>query len=495
MRTTILSLITLLLFITSSPVYAGTIFEWREFNTNSEEWEKPTDKSLIIEFEDTKVVGGSKLVGIENNIISITFDYFSVGDGFILDIDDLQDPNDLIIKFNSDGDEIEFLQLVGHETSQATIWIGGFSLSYEGVMRFRGNLNSQPFNYAINGRRDNKPTSTTWDFSEVEGRFMKAAEPENQPPAADAGENIDISSEQITTTIIQGTATDGDENDTLEYRWIEGETVLLDWASVGENGECPLDLSTIQIDIGAHTLTLEVTDGQDTSSDEVILTIDNSAPEAVPTGGGTYQIGDPINLGGQVLDFDGDWLSYEWLVGDEVQFDGQVEALYGGDPVALPEHELWGLDVGQHKVTLRVSDDVNEPVSSDISVEVVDTIVPTLAPTSDKSILWPANHKMVDIAIVANAEDNSGGPVSLLVTVSSNEPEDGTGDGNTASDWEVVDIDDDSGIITLTLRAESSGSGDGRIYTITITATDEVGNSSTSDVEIIVPHDKRGKKK
>jgi len=69
------------------------------------------------------------------------------------------------------------------------------------------------------------------------------------------------------------------------------------------------------------------------------------------------------------------------------------------------------------------------------------------------------------------------------------------GDGNTASDWEVVDIDDDSGIITLRFRAESSGSGDGRIYTIAITATDEAGNSSTSDVEIIVPHDKRGKKK
>ena len=68
-------------------------------------------------------------------------------------------------------------------------------------------------------------------------------------------------------------------------------------------------------------------------------------------------------------------------------------------------------------------------------------------------------------------------------------------DGKTASDWEVVDIDDGSGITTLRLRAESSGSGDGRIYTITITATDEAHNSSTSDVEIIVPHDKRGKKK
>jgi hypothetical protein len=326
------------------------------------------------------------------------------------------------------------------------------------------------------------------------GAFEYQVSESNQIPVADAGENIDISTEQMTITIIQGTATDGDENDTLEYRWVKGETALLDWTSVDENGECPLDLSTISIETGTHTLTLEVTDGQDTSSDGMILTIDNSAPQAVPTGGGTYQIGDPINLGGQVSDFDGDWLSYEWLVGDEVQFDGQVEVLYGGDPVVLPEHELWGLDIGSHILTLRVADEYNAPVSSDISVEVVDTMVPTLAPTFDKSILWPANHKMVDITIVANADDISGGPVSLSVMVSSNEPEDGTGDGRTASDWKVVDIDDDSGIITLRLRAESSGSGDGRIYTITITATDEAGNSSTSGVEIIVPHDKRKKR-
>jgi len=152
------------------------------------------------------------------------------------------------------------------------------------------------------------------------GAFEYQVSESNQIPVADAGENIDISTEQITTTIIQGTATDGDENDTLEYRWVKGETALLDWTSVDENGECPLDLSTISIETGTHTLTLEVTDGQDTSSDGMILTIDNSAPQAVPTGGGTYQIGDPINLGGQVSDFDGDWLSYEWLVGDEVQF-------------------------------------------------------------------------------------------------------------------------------------------------------------------------------
>ena len=70
-----------------------------------------------------------------------------------------------------------------------------------------------------------------------------------------------------------GTATDEDSDDDLEYRWLEGETVLLDWTAVGQNGECSLDLSTLSSLIGSHKFTLEVSDGEATSSDEMILKI------------------------------------------------------------------------------------------------------------------------------------------------------------------------------------------------------------------------------
>ena len=40
----------------------------------------------------------------------------------------------------------------------------------------------------------------------------------------------------------------------------------------------------------------------------------------------------------------------------------------------------------------------------------------------------------------------------------------------------------------MQLRAERSAFGEGRVYTITIIALDESGNSSKADVEIIVPH-------
>ena len=313
----------------------------------------------------------------------------------------------------------------------------------------------------------------------------------NQPPVANAGDNLAILSQDQNITVIQGTDSDPD-NDPLTYRWLEGETVLLDSTAVGENGEAWLDLSLVQgFSIGDHYLTLELSDGQATSTDEMILTVSNSAPHPAPTGGGIYQIGDPVTLGGQVSDFDGDQVSYDWLEGETLLFSGQVQTNYGGNPAYLPEHTMPYLSLGTHTVTLRVNDGTNDPVTRDITIEVIDATAPTLAPVPDKTILWPPNHNMVDIEILANASDNSGGSVSLLAAVSSNEPEDGLGDGDMTPDWTEPVINQDTGEITLQLRAERSGSGDGRVYTITITATDDSGNSSTTDVEIIVPHDNK----
>jgi uncharacterized repeat protein (TIGR01451 family) len=98
----------------------------------------------------------------------------------------------------------------------------------------------------------------------------------------------------------------------------------------------------------------------------------------------------------------------------------------------------------------------------------------------DKTSLWPANHKMVDVEVSYNTQDNCG-PVTCTLSVTSNEPENGTGDGDTAPDWEVLDDHH------VRLRAERSGNGDGRVYTITITCVDNAGRSSTQTVTVIGP--------
>jgi predicted extracellular nuclease len=103
----------------------------------------------------------------------------------------------------------------------------------------------------------------------------------------------------------------------------------------------------------------------------------------------------------------------------------------------------------------------------------------------DQAILWPVDHKMVTVTVnynLQNACDTN--PVTVKLSVSSNEPVNGTGDGSTSPDWVVVDAHH------VQLRAERAGTGSGRIYTITITATDSKGNVTSQDVTVTVPHSK-----
>jgi hypothetical protein len=309
----------------------------------------------------------------------------------------------------------------------------------------------------------------------------------NNPPIANAGENLTITSEEQCGTIIQGEASDAD-NDPLLYRWVEGETELFTWHPVGPEGEAPFDLCAVPLGLGEHILTLEVTDDQATSTDSMSLSIDNSPPYVAPTGGGTYELGTLVSVGGEVLDFDGDMLNYHWSEGATNYCSGEIQSIEGGVPVILPYCELPPLELGAHTLTLTVSDGINAPVSRNIIIDIVDTTEPTLAPVSSKLILWPPNHDMVDIEIDTNAWDNSGMPI-LSATVASNEPIDGLGDSaNPAPDWTSPVIDQETGVVTLQLRAERSGRGDGRIYTVAIIAIDPSGNASTANVEIIVPY-------
>lgn len=100
--------------------------------------------------------------------------------------------------------------------------------------------------------------------------------------------------------------------------------------------------------------------------------------------------------------------------------------------------------------------------------------------------LWPPNHKWWTVAVRYTATDNCSAVTSSL-RVTSDEPVNGIGDGNTAPDWEVVNAN------TVRLRAERSGTGDGRVYTITITAVDASGNETTATVLVTVAHDQRKK--
>jgi hypothetical protein len=99
--------------------------------------------------------------------------------------------------------------------------------------------------------------------------------------------------------------------------------------------------------------------------------------------------------------------------------------------------------------------------------------------------LWPPNHKMVDVDVAYVVTDSCGLPTCRL-SVTSNEPVNGTGDGDTAPDWVVVDAH------AVRLRAERAGGGSGRVYTIAITCTDSAGNTTVRTATVQVP--KSGKR-
>jgi hypothetical protein len=310
----------------------------------------------------------------------------------------------------------------------------------------------------------------------------------NVPPNANAGADRTIYLGDAAA--LDGSASNDPDHgpQPLTYLWsfvAVPTSQLTNGAISGANTVSPSFTPDVE---GTYVLQLMVYDGIDAGFDNVAVTaIKNQSPNSAPTGGGVYEFNTPVILGGQVSDFDGDLITYEWLEGNQILYSGQIGTNYGGSPVDLPEQTIY-LSLGTHVIMLRVSDGFNLPVTSDVTIQVIDTTAPVLAPVPDKTILWPANHKMINITIWANASDNTGHPVALSAVVSSNEPQDGLGDGDTSPDWTEPVINQINGIITLKLRAERSGSGNGRIYTVTITAKDASGNRSQANVEIKVPH-------
>jgi predicted extracellular nuclease len=111
-----------------------------------------------------------------------------------------------------------------------------------------------------------------------------------------------------------------------------------------------------------------------------------------------------------------------------------------------------------------------------------DDVDPTLSVDVSPDVLWPPNHRYVTVQADVDFDDNfDTSPTLELVSVTSNEPDNGEDDGNTVNDVVVVDQD------TFRLRAERSGSGTGRIYTVTYRVTDDCGNSTTESATVTVP--------
>jgi len=144
-----------------------------------------------------------------------------------------------------------------------------------------------------------------------------------------------------------------------------------------------------------------------------------------------------------------------------------------------------------HTVTLEVVDVCGAADTCNAFVEVIDMTPPEIDVTLDRYVLWPPNHKMVEINASLEVSDNcDDNPVVELVSITSNEPDDDIGDGHHKPD--IEDADFGTADSTFKVRAERMGPRFGRIYTVVFSATDFSGNSSIGEVYIRVPHNQPG---
>jgi hypothetical protein len=139
--------------------------------------------------------------------------------------------------------------------------------------------------------------------------------------------------------------------------------------------------------------------------------------------------------------------------------------------------------VGTYQLTYTVSDGYNTTAMTR-TVNLVDTTPPVMsAVVPTVSWLWPPNHQLETVGLRFTVRDNSGS-AACSTGVVSNEPVNGTGDGDTAPDWLVNDA------TSVRLRVERAGTGAGRVYRITVTCRDASGNAASRSTSVSVPKSK-----
>jgi hypothetical protein len=179
------------------------------------------------------------------------------------------------------------------------------------------------------------------------------------------------------------------------------------------------------------------------------------------------------------LDTNDDIVSFEWF--EDYQTPDELRL---GDGPSLEVN----LSFGVHVITLVVADSEGLTDTDEITVEIIDVEPPDVSVMTQPMMLWPPNHRMVDVTAELTIGDCSAVAVEL-VSVSSDEPPNGTGDGDTEPDISGAEIGAED--YEFQLRAERAGGGDGRTYTVVYLVTDEAGLSTEVVAHVEVPHDQR----
>jgi hypothetical protein len=329
---------------------------------------------------------------------------------------------------------------IGVDPTQPGGWRAGGICTMKGTMFQAGNQNDGGIEM----------------FVDIKGTLV------NQPPTADAGPDRTVECNAIGFGIftLEGSAQDPDNN-VASFGWFRGS----------RTGQLVGMLPSVELEQAVSTTTsyvLKVIDtfGQYDEDTTSVGVVDTTPPSVTAPANAhaecTGSAGTPVDIGQATA----------------------TDVCDASPVISSDAPQLFKL--GKTTVTWTATDESLNKGTATQTVTIVDTTPPKLTVTLSPTVLWPPNHKLVQITASITVDDVCDpNPTVRLVSIKSTEPDNGLGDGDTPQDIQGADFTGDDRAFYV--RAERSGLGDGRVYTVTYEARDASGNTTTKQAMVTVP--------
>lgn len=400
-----------------------------------------------------------------------------------------------------------------------------------------------------NGTVTSSPATATWSYTPTQPGEVHAvtltftddgnqacqtsftlSTPDNQAPDADAGVDqiIEQDGPSGSNVMLDGSGSSDPDNNPLTYTWSG------DASATGVN-------PVVLLGAGTHNITLTVDDGQANDSDSVQIIVQDTIAPVITVSDRTEEATGPsqsVNVSADASATDAvgvtsltnnspgafaantttpvtwtacdtagncstatqnvtiqDTIAPVITVSDitveatgastSVDVNGTASATDAVGVTSLTNSSPGSFGVGTHMVTWTSSDAAGNTSTATQSITVTDTTPPEISNACATDKLWPPNHKMVLVA-TGSVNDIADPNATFSIAVTSNQPINGTGDGNTEPDWIANST---SSNYDVSLRAERAGNLGQRDYSIVISATDASGNTAQASCSASVPHD------
>jgi hypothetical protein len=160
--------------------------------------------------------------------------------------------------------------------------------------------------------------------------------------------------------------------------------------------------------------------------------------------------------------------------------------------IPLAVHVPAGTALGaQDLVVLTISSTTNPLILDCVETSFTATEdQPPEVSVAEPHTLWPPNHKYAafQLSDLVSATDSCDGAldvdaVGTILSISSDEPENAQGDGNTVDDMLIL------GPSSFQVRKERQGGGNGRVYSVRFSVEDSSGHVVEGIASLHVPHD------